>query len=238
MTSTLQTLPSPARLRPLQRGVHAHLAYSVHVYPHTQSASGSLSWRKQVFAPTMTPDLRFNRLHLLFLTLGSTQNLIFEGCTLMALLPGVPQAGVTTLSLFFYWVVLFLLLFASLRPLSFRGFRQLRGKPSHQVWVLHASNGGFKHSSRSSRMLMDTGATCHIVNDSPLLHHITTVDPVTISGVGSNIYTRVMGYLGVYGPAFYAKDFKHNISSPRPVSATPQAFPSLSGTLKCSCRSA
>ena len=45
----------------------------------------------------MTPDLRFNRLHLLFLTLGSTQSLMFEGCTLMALLPGMPEIGVTTL---------------------------------------------------------------------------------------------------------------------------------------------
>ena len=99
---------------------------------------------------------------------------------------------------------------------SFRGLRQPRIEPSHQAWVLHAFNGGIELPAQEfpwPRMLMDTGATCHIVNDSSLLHHITTVDPITISGDGGNITTRVMGYLGLYGPAFYAKDFKHNILS-------------------------
>ena len=62
-------------------------------------------------------------------------------------------------------------------------------------------------------MLIDTGATCHIVNDSSLLHHIVPIDPVIINGVGGNITARAIGYLGLYGPAFYAKDFKHNILS-------------------------
>ena len=39
------------------------------------------------------------------------------------------------------------------------------------------------------------------------------IEPTTINGVGGSITTSVMGYLGLYGPAFYAKDFKHNILS-------------------------
>ena len=97
MAITLLHLLSPACPRPLQRGVCASLVSLAHVFLHLQSASVSYSWKRPVFAPIMMPDLLPNRPHLLLLTLSSTQNLMFEGCTLRPLLPGVLETGVITL---------------------------------------------------------------------------------------------------------------------------------------------
>ena len=97
MASTLTQLLFPARPRPLQRGVRASLVFLAHLFLHLQSASASYSWKRPVSAPTMMPDHLPNRPHLQLLTRRSTQNLMFEGCTLRPLLPGVPEIGVITL---------------------------------------------------------------------------------------------------------------------------------------------
>ena len=60
MATTLQQILSPAHLRPLRRGVRARLAFFVHVFRHLRSASGSLSWSRQVSAPIMMLNLQLN----------------------------------------------------------------------------------------------------------------------------------------------------------------------------------
>ncbi len=63
-------------------------------------------------------------------------------------------------------------------------------------------------------LMLDSGATCHIVNDFSLLHHAVRVQPVNISGVGgTTLRTEYQGLLGIYGPAFFVPTSKHNILS-------------------------
>ena len=95
------------------------------------------------------------------------------------------------------------------------------------IWpiIFHAFNGDIELPPQEfpwPRMLIDTGAACHIVNESSLLHHIIPIDPVIINGVGGNITARAMGYLGLYGPAFYAKSFKQRLLLSTAVHAGPR----------------